>query len=472
MERNINLKGKKDSVSASTSINETPKGKVSCLLCRRFISYKNSDRTIFRDHLANEHDVKFDSDVILAISVMTAKEKQHIIQCAMARLNEISNNQIPVSGESLLPKPAVAPTIPAPIQGQISGPPNVRSQLPLPVRGRGQPGSGGQVTSRGGRGAYRGTVIRPQRPAAPQQKVQPASAPFNIQNMSISISVVDQTVKCSQCTMTFKNSNLLAEHTKTVHLARFASLGLSITAPGEKKGQESSITQSPGANKRPRQQDSVRTPPAKVIVQGRGGRGGGRGRGSVIPASTRVIGNQVKVEPTSATNVTQTKTVATDKVDPVIKCNDCAQFIKQSIFKDHKLGHLKEKEANSINNGDTTTNVSAKSNRRKEDKQVDYVDLGEVSDEEEITDVTKKKVLEKTLPCPSCDVMFATTMSLKMHINLSHPVKAEATETEQLLSENDNLEDNDDSDEKVRDELNSVGTSEMLDDLVNFLNEL
>ena len=52
--------------------------------------------------MANEHDVKFDSDVILAISVMTAKEKQHIIQCAMARLNEISNNQIPVSGESLL----------------------------------------------------------------------------------------------------------------------------------------------------------------------------------------------------------------------------------------------------------------------------------------------------------------------------------------------------------------------------------
>ncbi len=31
--------------------------------------------------------------------------------------------------------------------------------------------------------------------------------------------------------------------------------------------------------------------------------------------------------------------------------------------------------------------------------------------------------------------MFATTMSLKMHMNLSHPVKMEATETEQLLSE-------------------------------------
>ena len=36
-----NPKGKKD--SASTSNNETPKGKVSCLLCRGFISYKNSE---------------------------------------------------------------------------------------------------------------------------------------------------------------------------------------------------------------------------------------------------------------------------------------------------------------------------------------------------------------------------------------------------------------------------------------------
>ena len=97
----LNIQRKKD--SASTSNNETPKGKVSRLLCGGFISYKNSDRTRFHDHLANEHNVKFNSDVILAISVMTANEKQHIIQCAMARLNEISNNQIPVSGESLLP---------------------------------------------------------------------------------------------------------------------------------------------------------------------------------------------------------------------------------------------------------------------------------------------------------------------------------------------------------------------------------
>merc|ERR1711915_321692 len=83
---------------------------------------------------------------------------------------------------------------------------------------------------------------------------------------------------------------------------------------------------------------------------------------------------------------------------------------------------------------------------RPAEKNVDYVDLGNVSDEEEITDITKKKVLEKKIPRPSCDVMFATTMSLKMHTNLSHPVKSEAVETEQLLAE----EAQDDTEDTIR----------------------
>ena len=111
--------------------------------------------------------------------------------------------------------------------------------------------------------------------------------------------------------------------------------------------------------------------------------------------------------------------------------------------------------------------------------------MGDVSDEEEVTDVTQKKVLEKTIPCPSCDIKFATNMSLKMHLNLQHPVKAEvshqtyfiislycsqATDTEHLLTEE--KDDAEERDEKIRDEMNSMGTSEMLDDLVSFLNEL
>ena len=101
----------------SKDTEETPKGKICCLLCRGFISYKNSDRTRFRDHMANEHDVKFDSDVILAVSVMSAREKQHIVAAAMSRLAEIGNNQLPSTAELLLPRPA-APQVQAPAPGK------------------------------------------------------------------------------------------------------------------------------------------------------------------------------------------------------------------------------------------------------------------------------------------------------------------------------------------------------------------
>ena len=83
--KNINISKvgsdkEKESASTNEGVSEsegqengTPKGKLSCLLCRGFITYKSSDRTRFREHMENEHDVKFDSDVILALSVMSAK---------------------------------------------------------------------------------------------------------------------------------------------------------------------------------------------------------------------------------------------------------------------------------------------------------------------------------------------------------------------------------------------------------------
>lgn len=149
-----------------------------------------------------------------------------------------------MAGEALLPKPPVQSSSSA---GPSSQPTNSTVRYPASNRGRGGPVVSSPAV-RGGRGSYRGTVIRPARPPAPAA-TRGGKAPFNIQNMSISISVVDQTVKCSQCSQTFRNSNVLAEHTKTVHLARFASLGLSITAPGEKKPaltESPALTQSPG----------------------------------------------------------------------------------------------------------------------------------------------------------------------------------------------------------------------------------
>ena len=215
--------------------------------------------------------------------------------------------------------------------------------------------------------------------------------------------------------------------------------------------------------------------------------GRGRGRGGAGTPGSRIVGTQVKTEPSTTRPPTNTRIqqqhqgVDKDKVDPVIKCNDCAKFIKQSVFKEHKLEHAKEKDGG---NGSikarqgqakvstTTSEPKGRFVRRKEEKQLDFVDLGEESDEDEVTDVTQKKILEKKLPCPSCDIMFATTMSLKMHMNLSHPVKMEATETEQLLSEGHDKEAEEDDSDKVMEEMNNIGTSEMLDDLVNFLNEL
>ena len=194
---------------------ETPRGKISCLLCRGFISYKNSDRSRIRDHMVTEHDVKFDSDVIMAISVMSAAEKQFIVESAAKRLGEIGNNQIPTSGETLLPRPALTAPAPAPAVAAARAATGATGG----GRGRGLPagavispvaGRGRAPTFRGGAG---GTLIRSVRPAVrpvrPSSSLPAAAAakvPLSVQNMSISISVVDQTVKCSQCDTTFKNS--------------------------------------------------------------------------------------------------------------------------------------------------------------------------------------------------------------------------------------------------------------------------
>ena len=115
-------------------------------------------------------------------------------------------------------------------------------------------------------------------------------------------------------------------------------------------------------------------------------------------------------------------------------------ILSSPVFKQHKLEHLKAKNESSsssaaqVNSPKPQAPVSQNNasetekpkSKKREEKQIDYIDLGDISDDE-VTDITEKKVLEKTIPCPSCDVKFATNMSLKMHINLQHPVKAEAS---------------------------------------------
>ena len=322
------------------------KGEICCLLCRVFISYKNSDRTKFLDHMVHQHNVKFDSDLIMAVSVLSAREKQNIVDASVSRLTEIGNNQLPSSApqapapgyspNTVVPAPASSSRVPVPVTSRAAA-----ASPSLSSRGRGGVSSSSAAARE--RGSYHGTVTRPQLSAAPKQLAAAnaacGKAPFNIQNMSISISVVDQTAKCTQCPMTFKNSVLLAEHTKTVHLAMFVNPGFFITAPEEKHAA------------------CQKTAGARAIIQSPGGE-----NEPVVAAQQQQGGISSQHQ----------------------------QFIKQSVFKDHKMGYLKEKNASDVPAAqpDSKEVLSRNDGSRKgrviqriEEKQVDSVDLGEVSDE-------------------------------------------------------------------------------------------
>ena len=78
-ERKTNLKENKEPTASN---NETPKGKVSCLLCRGFITYKNSDRTRGWAFLRNtidahipkyRHTIKISCKGVLSLMVLSAK---------------------------------------------------------------------------------------------------------------------------------------------------------------------------------------------------------------------------------------------------------------------------------------------------------------------------------------------------------------------------------------------------------------
>ena len=433
----------------SKDTDETPKGKICCLLCRGFISYKNSDRTRFRDHMANEHDVKFDSDVILAVSVMSAREKQHIVAAAMSRLAEIGNNQLPSTAELLLPRPAApqvqvlapAAAVPAGIVPAATVPAPA-SRVPVQVASRAaaaspspsSQGRGGGVSSSSaaarGRGSYRGTIIRPQI-GAPQQLAAAAAAggkaPFNIQNTSISISVVDQAAKCTQCPMTFKNSVLLAEHTKTVHLARFANPGLFFTAPGEKyaAGQKAAsaraFIQSPGGcNKRARTKAAVRTsPPQWGRFRGFLGK---EGRVGALSHQQQMV----KYEPVAAAQQHQGSISSQHQ-----------QFLEQSAFKNHKMGHLK-KNASDVPAPTSDSKEALSKNDGSMKGRVDCVDLGEVSNEKALEDGTSvpetsnseaesnynstgaSDLLLAQVVCEHCGKICKDDVALKHHFYIVH----------------------------------------------------
>jgi len=530
---------------------DVPKGKVSCLLCRGFISYKNSDRSRFKDHMLNEHDVKFDSDVILAVSVMSQKEKAFIVKSSLQRLGEISNNQIPSSGESLLPQPPPPPAAPAVVS--TPPPPSQKPPNPRPGNPRGRPPGGvkpenGTPQRMMQQFGPRATSLQTGRPRVPnpgppypQQQMQPhypgargasprisrAAAPVpppqlppNFpQHLGVSISRIDPSVKCDMCKIVLPNSGMLAEHMKMEHLSRFS--GLVIATPSLEKNNK---RQSLPAPENLTSMLPVRPPPPPQQVPSK------RPRTVETPLNFKKLGlgsttsrniasqnfspqsnRMVRKVPESKSNLKQTTlphksfsspsrkpvpipvqpTVSSPveyvprppiqeqtKPDPVIKCNTCGQFVKQSVFKSHKLSHpqgaKQEKEViNAMKDEGRKVSTDLMDNapkpRKREEKQIDFVDLGDSDDES--TRNKLPKIVEKSIQCPACEKKLATNMALKMHMNMKHPVKSEVVDTEELLAEESDDQVKEGTQDKIRDEVENMETLELLDNLVNFLND-
>jgi len=66
------------------------KTKIACLLCRGLISFRNGDKARFLDHMNNEHDARFDFDVVLVVSLMTEGERKVFVDANRDKLESLS----------------------------------------------------------------------------------------------------------------------------------------------------------------------------------------------------------------------------------------------------------------------------------------------------------------------------------------------------------------------------------------------
>ena len=53
--------------------------KITCLLCRGLIAFKDRNQTRFLDHMKEEHNVRFDFDVLLVATLLSEAEKVDLV---------------------------------------------------------------------------------------------------------------------------------------------------------------------------------------------------------------------------------------------------------------------------------------------------------------------------------------------------------------------------------------------------------
>ena len=59
--------------------------KMTCLLCRGLISFKARDQTRFLDHMKQEHNVRYDFNVLLVATLFSEAEKTDIVETNRGR---------------------------------------------------------------------------------------------------------------------------------------------------------------------------------------------------------------------------------------------------------------------------------------------------------------------------------------------------------------------------------------------------
>ena len=260
---------------------DIPKSKVTCLLCRGFVGYKNSDRSRFAAHMKEEHEVRFDSDLVLAVSVLCRQDKETIVKAVLPRLEMVGKGELVLAANKMVPlltasKPngTLTPTLVKEervvvkkesgfvkiddddkdknagkrIQAEGVAPPTSTRGQGWRAPSRGMPRRGG-ILPRGTsspRGAASSSRSLPQRSTPSPQLVAPPRALHG--NNAISVSVVDQSTPCTTCAMIFPTRDAMSEHMKATHLNKY--VGLSIATPRETRDA-------------PRSQEKARSPPRR-----------------------------------------------------------------------------------------------------------------------------------------------------------------------------------------------------------------
>ena len=401
-----------------------PAGNVSCLLCGGFISVSGGDRARFIDHMSNEHDAKLDChDILLATCVLDSREKMFLVKSTTTRLDTIGRGKPANYSESFMNKlTSSSSSVPSSSSVSSSVIPSVMKKPPQqkqpqrtittrpPQRSRPPPS----------------VVQRPVQPPRPRPKPQSSSAPASRApvsgllrgNSSISVSKVDMRRKCNMCQIELPNPKSLIDHMNRNHF----NLPGGINIITDNSSSSSSSSASSLATFKNNLQRHITAAPSRSSSQ-------------AVPA--RISGAKVaaRLQPVAVTPPRKPKTIE------LVTCHTCGKTIDKSKFQVHKLTHAQERKDMKTTVLKNSSIVLTKTYDTKE--AVDPLEL-----EEEVTN--------SDYECNICEKKLANEKALKLHRNAEH-------------GENNTIDDDDH--EEMKNQIGDLETSELLDNLVNFLQD-